>query len=164
MLTLNFICVLTCILHVLRGIQRGSGEVQDGVWDRAKCRPGLFGWKDKDQRDDPERTDTGSYCTHQQPTSRAAGHEPILVFSSPGTCVTIFRKVFNSCANNSKLFLIQMRLCHIWHYLVTDHVTFYAYNWCFHLLTLGTALKCWGNAKIWINLHLLYILTDSHYK
>lgn len=39
-LPLWFFCV--------RGIQRGGGEVSDGIWDRAKCGPGHLGREDKD--------------------------------------------------------------------------------------------------------------------
>lgn len=39
-----FRCGFSCV----RGIQRGSREISDGIWDRAKRGPGHLGREDKD--------------------------------------------------------------------------------------------------------------------
>lgn len=81
-----FLFSFPCGLSVFRGIQRGGGEVPDGVWDRAERGPGHLGREDKDSGDDPEGTDTGGHRAHQQPASGAARYQPILVFPPAGTC------------------------------------------------------------------------------
>lgn len=43
MLFLMHLPVCLSLLYTSRGVQRGCREVQDGVWDRAKCGSGLSG-------------------------------------------------------------------------------------------------------------------------